>query len=84
MILKTIIQDYLDSLSGKPKTREMMAPYVADEVLYQHIEMFEKGFPNYSLKGEDFIEEGDKVMVRARFTGKHRGLQRYCSNGQIS
>jgi predicted ester cyclase len=73
MILKTLIQDFWDSVGGKPKTRELLAPYVSDEALYQHVEMFEKGFPNYRLKGEDFIEENDKVMVRARFLGTHNG-----------
>jgi predicted ester cyclase len=35
--------------------------------------MFEKGFPQYRLKAEDMVEEGDKVVVRARFLGTHTG-----------
>jgi predicted ester cyclase len=73
MLLKSIIQDFWDTASGKPKTRELVAPYVSDEALYQHIEMFEKGFPNYRLKAEDMIEENDRVAVRARFIGTHNG-----------
>jgi hypothetical protein len=46
MLLKTIRQDFWDTASGKTKTREMLAPYVTDEALYQHVEMFEKDFRN--------------------------------------
>lgn len=73
MLLKTILLDYLDSLSGKSKTRESLQPYVTDEALLQHVEMFEKAFPQYRLEAEDIIEQGDKVVVRARFTGTHNG-----------
>ena len=70
---KTIIRDLWTTLSGKEKNREMMAPYVSDEGLYQHVEMFEKGFPRYRLVAEDMIEGDDKVVVRARFLGIHTG-----------
>lgn len=73
MLLQTIHLDFWDSVSGKEKTRESLAPYVTDESLYQHVEMFEKGFPQYRLKAEDMIEQGDKVVVRARFMGTHNG-----------
>ena len=73
MLLQTILLDFWDSLSGKEKTRETLQPYVTDEALYQHVEMFEKGFPHYQLKAEDIIEQGDKVVVRARFQGTHNG-----------
>jgi predicted ester cyclase len=73
MLLKTILLDFWDSVSGKPKTRESLQPYVTDEALYEHVEMFEKGFPAYRLKAEDIIEQNDKVVVRARFTGTHSG-----------
>lgn len=73
MLLQTILLDFWDSLSGKVKTREALQPYVTDEGLYEHVEMFEKGFPQYRLKAEDIIEQGDKVVVRARFMGTHNG-----------
>ena len=73
MLLKTLLLDFWDSASGKPKTREMLLPYVTDEALYQHVEMFEKGFPEYRLKAEDIVEQDDKVAVRARFMGTHNG-----------
>lgn len=73
MLLQTIILDFWDALSGKNKTRELLAPYVTDEGLFQHVEMFEKGFPQYRLKADDIIEQGSKVVVRARFFGTHDG-----------
>ncbi len=73
MLLKSIIQDYWDIINGKSKPRELMTPYVSDEALFQHIEMFEKAFPHYRLKAEDMIEENDRVVVRARFMGTHNG-----------
>lgn len=73
MLLKTILLDFWNSISGKDKTRASLAPYVTDEGLYQHVEMFEKGFPQYRLKAEDIIEQSDKVVVRARFIGTHNG-----------
>jgi predicted ester cyclase len=73
MLLKTIIQDFWDTVSGKVKTRELVAPYVSDEALYQHVEMFEKGFPQYQLKADVMIEEKDHVAVKARFIGTHQG-----------
>lgn len=51
----------------------MLTPYATDEALFQHVEMFEKGFPKYRLKAEDIIEQGDKVVVRARISGTHLG-----------
>jgi predicted ester cyclase len=73
MLLKSILQDFWDTASGKPKTREMLRPYVTDEGLFQHVEFFEGAFPGYSLKAEDMIEENDKLVVRARFMGTHTG-----------
>lgn len=73
MLLTTLIHDYFDSFSGKEKTREAISAYVTDEALFQHIEMFESGFPLYQVKAEDIIEQGDRVAVRALFTGVHQG-----------
>lgn len=73
MLLQSILLDFWDALSGKAKTREAMEPYVSDEALFQHVELFEKGFPQYRLKAEDIIEQDDKVVVRAVFSGTHEG-----------
>lgn len=73
MLLKTILLDFWDSISGKSKTRSLLQPYVTDEALYQHVETFEGGFPQYRIRAEDIIEQGDKVVVRAIFSGTHTG-----------
>jgi predicted ester cyclase len=73
MLLQTLLLDFWDAISGKNKTRESLHPYITDEALHQHVEMFEKGFPQYRLKADDIIEQGDKVAVRARFMGTHNG-----------
>ncbi|MBB1283289.1 ester cyclase [Flavisolibacter sp. BT320] len=73
MLLQTILLDFWDSISGKSKTRSLLQPYVTDEALYQHVEMFEGGFPQYRVRAEDIIEQADKVVVRAVFSGTHTG-----------
>jgi predicted ester cyclase len=73
MLLQSILLDFWDSVNGREKTREMLTPYATDEALFQQVELFEKGFPMYRLKAEDIIEQGDKVVVRARISGTHLG-----------
>lgn len=70
---KMLIQEFWASISGKTKTRDTLKPFVTDEALYQHVALFEGGFPEYRLRAEDMIEEGNKVAVRARFMGNHTG-----------
>jgi steroid delta-isomerase-like uncharacterized protein len=64
---------YENAINGLDKTRESLAPYVSDEALFQHVELFEKAFPRYSIQIEDFVEQDDKVVLRARFQGTHTG-----------
>ena len=71
---KTLITDYLRTLSGRPKTPDLVRQFVADEGLAQHIADVEAAFPNYEIIQEDMLEEGDKVVVRGNFHGIHRGV----------
>ena len=74
MLLKTFIHDfYLNAVNGKEKTRALLEPFVTDEALFEHVAMFEGGFPRYRIAVEDMIEEGNKIAVRARFQGTHTG-----------
>ena len=74
MSYKNLIQEfYTNAINNKVKTRASLAPYVTDEALLDHVDMFESAFPKYSIQIEDMIEEGDKLVVRARFQGKHLG-----------
>lgn len=47
--------------------------YMTDEVLKEHIVMFERAFPGYQLEAKEMIAEGDQVFVLATFTGIHNG-----------
>ena len=70
---KTLITDYLRTLSGQPKPLELVRRYVADERLAKHIAEIEAAFPSYEIIIEDLLAEGDKVVVRGEFKGIHRG-----------
>jgi predicted ester cyclase len=70
---KALVEAYLRSLSGHPKTPEMIATYVADRKLIEHITECERAFPAYELVIEDLIGEGDRVVVRGEFRGIHVG-----------
>lgn len=72
---RTFIQQYLDALSGKPKTPTLVNQYVADadEALKQHIADVEAAFPSYELIAEDLITEGNKAVVRFNLHATHQG-----------
>ena len=70
---KTLITEYLRTLSGQPKPLELVRRYVADERLAKHIAEIEAAFPSYEIIIEDLLAEGDKVVVRGEFQGIHRG-----------
>lgn len=69
-----VIQDYLEALSGKPKTDEVVERFVSDPALIEHIRQVEAGFPAYELVAEQLVTEGDTVALRGKFHGTHRGL----------
>ena len=70
---KTFIQEYFEAISGKPKTMDLINKYVSDEHLAGHIMDYENSFPCYELIAEDMICEDDKIAVRARVKGEHKG-----------
>jgi len=70
---KQLVTDYLNALSGQPKTPQLMARFVSDPDLLKHIQDAEAGFPAYELIPEQIIAEGELVAVRAVFRGVHRG-----------
>jgi predicted ester cyclase len=69
---KQFMERYIAALSGSAKSRELVAQFVSDETLTRHIEEFEKSFPGYDLELEDMVVEGDKVALRAVFSGVHQ------------
>ncbi|MBT8260946.1 MAG: ester cyclase [Bacteroidia bacterium] len=70
---KDLVREYWEAISGKEKTPALNDMYVSDEELKGHIAFFEAAFPKYKLLADDVICENDKVVVRARFKGVHKG-----------
>lgn len=69
---KAFILDYFAALN-QDKSPATVDKYMTDEVLKEHIVMFETAFPGYQLTAEEMIAEGDLVFVRTRFEGTHDG-----------
>lgn len=69
---KQFILDYFAALN-KDKSPATVDKYMTDEVLKEHIVMFETAFPGYRLTAEEMIAEGNLVFVRTRFDGTHDG-----------
>ena len=70
---KEFIIEYFSTLSGKEKPRQLVEKYVSDEALIEHIEFFESVFPLYEIFAHEMLAEGNKVMVKAGFRGRHEG-----------
>jgi len=68
-----IIKEYLDALSGQPKTEDLIDRYVTDSSLKAHILEAEAAFPAYELVMHRMVAEGDLVAVHATMRGIHRG-----------
>jgi predicted ester cyclase len=64
---------YTHAVTGRELTSASLAPYGTETSPFASIQLFEKGFPSYTIKVEDYIEAGDKVVLRARFRGRHSG-----------
>lgn len=70
---KQLILDYINALSGHEKTTERLLKYNADRGLIGYIQFIDSVFPAYEVFVEEMMAEGDKVIVRARFRGRHEG-----------
>ena len=46
---KQLVAQYLQALSGKVKTPELVARFVSDPALAEHIHQAEAGFPSYEI-----------------------------------
>jgi len=73
MSLKQKLSEMYEAFSGKEKPQEKLDAYMSDEGLKQHVAFFESAFPKYELFADDLIEEGNRVVARARFRGVHAG-----------
>ncbi len=71
---KEFIINYFNALSGSgDKSRVFLGKYIADEGLIGHIEFFEAAFPNYEIFADEVTAEGNRVVVKGRFKGTHKG-----------
>lgn len=70
---REFILQYFNAVSGHEKTMELCLKYTTDQKLIEHIMFFETAFPKYELFIEEMITESNKVVVRGRATGIHKG-----------
>jgi hypothetical protein len=72
---KQIILDYLEAFRTLPITEEKFERFISerDADLKRHVEVFQAGAPGYVLEPHDIIAEGNKVVVRFTFHGRHTG-----------
>lgn len=70
---KEFIVEYINATSGMSKTRELLEKYNGDPGLVDNILFKESIFPKYEVSVEEIIAEGDRVVVRAKFKGIHKG-----------
>ena len=72
---KQIIVDYLEAFRTLPITEEKYERFISDRdlELRRHVEVFQAGSPGYVLEPHDIIAEGNKVVVRFTFHGRHTG-----------
>ena len=59
--------DFVDHEEGPPGTPEGI------EGVKAFVAMYREAFPDLHATVEDMVEEGDKIAVRATFTGTHDG-----------
>lgn len=71
---KTFVLEYLNAVSDVIKTPELLAQYIDNQGLIEHILFFDGAFPKYAVLADEMISEGNKIMVRARLIGKHEGV----------
>ncbi|MDX2066861.1 MAG: ester cyclase [Haliscomenobacter sp.] len=70
---KEFILEYFNAISGVEKTPELVGQFTTDQHLIEHIAFFDSVFPKYELFADEITAEGNRVIVRARMTGKHEG-----------
>jgi len=68
---KEFIMEYINAISGKTKTRELLEKYNADQGLVETIMFFDSVFPQYEYNVDEILAEGDRVIVRARTKATH-------------
>lgn len=70
---KEFIIRYFNAISGQDKTPELIDQFVQDTKLKGHIQFFESTFPRYELFIDEMTAEGNRVIVKAHWKGRHEG-----------
>ena len=60
---KEFIRRYLETISGQPKTEELLNQFIAEQPLKDHIALYEASFPRYEMHIEKMVAEDDLVSV---------------------
>lgn len=71
---KELIINYFNELSNSEKSRSVLEKYISDEGLIETILFFDAVFPRYEGFIDEMMAEGNKVLVRARVKGRHKGF----------
>jgi len=69
---KQLVSRYLQAINGQAKTPAVVARFVTDPSLAEHIRQVEAAFPAYELIPDDLVAEGAVVAMRGTFRGVHR------------
>ncbi|NRB52325.1 MAG: ester cyclase [Saprospiraceae bacterium] len=70
---KKFVLKYFKAISHVEKTEKLCDEFMTDQNLKEHIIFFDSIFPGYELIAEEMMSEGNRVMVRARIKGIHKG-----------
>lgn len=70
---RRFILEFYKVINGTEKTKQLLALYISDIKLTDHLIFLEMLFPRFSLIPEEITTENDRVIVRAQLKGKHTG-----------
>ncbi len=72
---RALVEEFLETISGNPKTGEMFARFIAGDKpsLIDLNLSVEQAFPLYELTADEILVEGKRVVVRGRFHGIQHG-----------
>ena len=72
---KSLIHEFLQALSGKPKPASVVHHYIAegDETLRRHVLHYERAFPRFELIAQDMFTMGECILVHLCIRGIHMG-----------
>lgn len=69
---KALIAEYVAVVSAD-KSIATLDKYISEDLLKEHIGMYNAVLPGYWIETEDLIAEGDKVHLRGKVHGVHNG-----------